>query len=246
MSTKPLSDFDASEMQARPDLYFRARYVWELPVRVTHWVNAVCITVLFLTGWYIAHPMLAPSGEPFRNFLMGRVRQVHFASALIFLVSFLCRIYWFWVGNNYARSGFPFVWRREWWQDLVRQAKDYLRLERGHVHLGHNALGGLAYTVCVVGLGWAQILTGLAMFSETNPGGFWDHIVGWVIPFLGGSFRVHMWHHLFAWCFVAFAILHVYIVLFDNALWRNGLVSGIVSGLKFYQKGDRASDKWVS
>jgi hypothetical protein len=42
------------------------------------------------------------------------------------------------------------------------------------VHLGHNALAGLSYTIFVIGLGWLQILTGLALYSETNPGGFWD------------------------------------------------------------------------
>ena len=180
------------------------------------------------------------------HFVMGRVREVHFAFAGLFLVSFFWRIYWFWMGNNYARSGFPFVWRASWWRDLSRQARDYLRLDRGHVHLGHNALGGLAYTLCVIGLGWAQILTGLALYSESNPGGLWDRLVGWINPLLGGSFRTRMWHHGFAWGFAAFAILHVYIVLFDSFQYRNGLITSMVSGMKFYKKGDLDSDTWVS
>ena len=241
-----VQQFDPREMSAHPEQYFRREYVWELPVRITHWVNALCLVVLFFTGLYISHPVLAPSGEAYRNFLMGRIRQIHFLAAMIFTVSFLVRIYWFWVGNNYSRSGFPFVWRPSWWRDLFRQATDYLRLDRGHVHLGHNSLGGLTYTILMVGLGWAQIFTGLALYSESKPGGILDHLFGWVLPLCGGSFQTHMWHHLFAWGFVFFAILHVYVVLFDSSQYGNGLITSIISGYKFYQKGDLTGDKWIS
>jgi Ni/Fe-hydrogenase 1 B-type cytochrome subunit len=164
----------------------------------------------------------------------------------VLLFSFLLRVYWFYVGNNYSRSGFPFVWRPEWWKDLIVQSRAYLSLQRGHVHLGHNALAGLVYTVFVIGLGWAQIITGFALYSQSNPGGFWDHMVGWVIPLMGGGFRVHTWHHFFAWGFVVFFILHIYVVLFDSNQYRNGLLSSIVSGYKFYEKGDLDNDRWVS
>jgi Ni/Fe-hydrogenase 1 B-type cytochrome subunit len=238
--------FDPVDMDRHPNLYFRREYVWQIPIRLTHWVTAVCLCVLFFTGLYIAHPILAPSGEAYKNFVMGYVREIHFIAAMIFTASFLLRIYWFWVGNNYARSGFPFVWRARWWRDLFRQATDYLRLERGHVHLGHNPLGGLAYTVFVVMLGWAQIFTGFALYSETNPNGFFGKLFGWVLPFLGGPFQTRMWHHLFAWGFVVFAILHIYIVLYDSTQYGNGLITSIISGYKFYQPGDLKDDKWIS
>ncbi len=221
-------------------------YVWELPVRLTHWVNAITVALMFATGLYIAFPQLIPAGEAYHHFVMGRVREIHFAAGMVFLVAFLARIYWFYMGNNYARSGFPFVWRAGWWRDLAGQSHAYLRLDRGHVHLGHNALAGLAYTVFVIGLGWAQILTGFALYSESRPGGFWDHATGWVIPLLGGSYRVHMWHHMFAWGFLVFFVFHLYVVLFDSSQYRNGLLSSIVSGFKFYEEGDLEPGRWVS
>jgi Ni/Fe-hydrogenase 1 B-type cytochrome subunit len=229
-----------------PAGYYRRRYVWQWPIRLSHWINALCVVVLFATGEYIAHPQLAPAGEAYKHFVMGRVREIHFAFAFVFLISFLWRIYWFWMGNNYARSGFPFVWRKAWWGDLTRQGRQYLSLKRGHVHLGHNALAGLAYTIFVIGLGWMQILTGLALYSESNPGGFWDRVVGWVIPLFGGPYRTHLWHHMFSWLFLVFAIVHVYVVLFDSEQYQNGLLSSIVSGYKFYEEGDLDHDKWVS
>jgi len=244
--TTSVHPLDHSDVRARPHRYYRRRYVWQWPIRIWHWVNAVCVTVLFFTGLYISWPLLAPAGEAYRNSVMGTVRLVHFSVAYIFLLNFIWRIYWFWMGNNYARSGFPFVWRWRWWKDLFRQTFDYLKLGRGHVHLGHNSLGGLSYTIFVIFMGWAQILTGLALYSEVNPGGFWDTSVGWLIPLLGGSFQVHMWHHLFAWGFLVFAIVHIYIVFYDGLQYRNGLVTSIVSGEKFYREGDLDHDTWVS
>jgi Ni/Fe-hydrogenase 1 B-type cytochrome subunit len=237
---------DPADMERHSHRYYRRRYVWQWPIRIFHWVNALCVTTLFLSGLYIASPLMAPAGEAFGNNVMGTVRMVHFSAAFIFLISFLWRIYWFYMGNNYARSGFPMVWKGQWWSDLARQVGDYLRLGRGHIHLGHNALGGLAYTLFVIGLGWAQIFTGLGLYSESNPGGRVDRLFGWILPLLGGSMSARMFHHLFAWGFVVFAILHVYIVFYDGLQYRNGLVGSMVSGEKFYREGDLDHEDWLS
>ena len=237
---------DHADIQARPHRYFRRRYVWQWPLRLWHWVNAVTVTILFFTGLYISWPLLAPAGEAYRSSVMGTVRMIHFICGFLFFVNFMWRIYWFWFGNNYARSGFPFFWRLSWWKDLFRQIFDYLKLERGHVHLGHGSLGGLSYTLFVILLGWAQILTGFALYSEGNPGGFWDFFVGWIPPLLGGSFQVHMWHHLFSYGFLFFAILHIYIVFYDGLQYKNGLVTSIITGEKFFREGDLDHDRWVS
>ena len=76
--------------------------------------------------------------------------------------------------------------------------------------------------------------------SESNSGGFWDGLVGWVIPLMGGSFRTHMWHHFFAWLFIVFAIVHVYIVILDSRQYRNGLIGSMITGMKF-----RADDEII-
>ncbi|MCC6393009.1 MAG: Ni/Fe-hydrogenase, b-type cytochrome subunit [Bryobacterales bacterium] len=222
------------------------KYVWELPVRVSHWVNVVSVTMLFATGLYISDPILAPNGEPYQHFVMGRARQIHFLFGYLLLFSFLLRVYWFYVGNNYARSGFPRVWKAEWWKDVRDQGLQYLRLDRGHVHLGHNAIAGLTYTIFVIFLGWFQILTGLALYSESNPGGFWDKMVGWLIPLFGGSFPLRMWHHTASWGFVVFVILHLYIVLYDDRQYKNGLISSMLAGFKFYERDDLDHDRWIS
>jgi len=228
-----MSDVRITQKPVDEGPHYQRIYVWQFPVRVFHWVNALCIAVLFTTGLLIAEPVFTSNGEAYKNFMMGRVRQIHFAAAWIFLVSFFLRIVWFWIGNEHSRSGFPYVWRVSWWKDLSRQAWDYLKLDMGHPHAGHNALAGLSYTIFVILLGWLQILTGLAIYAQGNPGGFLDSLVGWVIPIFGGPFQTQSWHHLFAWGFVVFVILHLYIVLLDARQYRNGLIVSMITGFKF-------------
>ena len=78
-------------------------YVWELPVRITHWVNVLSILVLSLTGYYISNPFFGTTGIAANEYLMGTIRFIHFAVAFVFAVSVLFRIYWAFVGNRYAR-----------------------------------------------------------------------------------------------------------------------------------------------
>src|ERR1039458_10663863 len=75
------------------ELLYARKYVWQLPIRLCHWVNVLAITTLFATGLYISSPILAPNGEAWQHFVMGRVRQIHFISGYVLLFSFLVRIY---------------------------------------------------------------------------------------------------------------------------------------------------------
>jgi len=225
---------------------FGRRYVWQLPVRITHWADALAITVLFSTGMFIGSPILSPNGEAWRNFLMGRFREFHFIFAYVFLCGWLLRSYWFWTGNNYARSGFPMVWKKSWWNDLTSQMWAYIKNNPGAPHLGHNALGGFTYTLTVILLGAFQLVTGFGLYSETHPGGFWDRVFGWVIPLLGGPMSTRTWHHLAAWGFAIFVMIHVYIVFYDGVNYRSGLISSMISGYKYYKDGDEDNASWIS
>src|SRR5579863_2730959 len=102
-----------------PELFAGRKYVWEFPVRLSHWVNAIAIAALFVTGLYIATPILAPGGEAANHFVMGKFRMLHFAFGLALLLGVLLRVYWFFVGNNYARSGFPLFWRWSWYKAVI-------------------------------------------------------------------------------------------------------------------------------
>jgi Ni/Fe-hydrogenase 1 B-type cytochrome subunit len=228
-----------SPTTSRPTAFtgYERVYVWQWPVRIFHWITALSVLTLFVSGWLIWNPVLVSNGEAVDHFVMGRVREVHLVSAMAFSVAFVWRLVWYFLGNRHARSGIPMVWRRDWWKNLLRQASDYLKLEAGHPHLGHNALAGLSYAIFPVGLGAAQIVTGFALYGQANPGGLSDRLFGWVIPLLGSGMQTTAWHHLFAWGFVVFVILHVYILYIDARQYRNGLIVSMITGFKFRRRG---------
>ena len=81
-----------------------AVYVYETPVRIWHWVNALAVTLLAVTGYLIANPLPSLSGEASDHFLMGYIRFVHFAAAYVFAIAFIGRLYWALVGNEHAKE----------------------------------------------------------------------------------------------------------------------------------------------
>ena len=53
----------------------REIYVWELPVRIFHWANAVAIVVLCVTGYLIGNPpAIQHATPPEANYWFGWVR----------------------------------------------------------------------------------------------------------------------------------------------------------------------------
>src|ERR1019366_1423545 len=103
-----------------------ARYVWELPIRIIHWVNALAIFTLIATGLYIANPVLMQSGEAYRVFLMGRIIGLHYIAAFVMTCCVAGRMYWFFMGNNYARSGVPMPWKLSWYKAVIHQIREYM------------------------------------------------------------------------------------------------------------------------
>src|SRR5574340_927441 len=87
-------------------------YVWEFPVRLTHWLYIICITALSVTGLYIGKPYLYAPSEG--GYVMGWMRFVHFVAAYVLAVSLFVRIYWSLVGNEFSRWRvfFPFSSKR--------------------------------------------------------------------------------------------------------------------------------------
>ncbi len=76
-------------------------YVWELPVRLSHWGIVAAVTVLTWTGLYMNHPFLIFHGP--REWTMGTVRFIHEIAGFELIGALIVRIYWFFAGNHWAR-----------------------------------------------------------------------------------------------------------------------------------------------
>ena len=202
-------------------------YVWQIPVRATHWVTALSILVLSLTGIYIASPFVVPDGGSF----MTSVRFIHVVTAFVFIGSGLVRAYWMFAGNRFARWTAFAPTNRGRWGEVLSQTRWYLFL-RPHVPkvLGHNALAAATYMVIFLIL-LLQAVTGLALMGVdgTQP---WSALFGW-IPDLIGIQTMRLVHHLLMWALAAFVIHHVYSALLVDHVERNGLLGSIFTGYKF-------------
>jgi Ni/Fe-hydrogenase 1 B-type cytochrome subunit len=202
-------------------------YVWQVPVRLTHWVTAACIVLLSLTGGYIADPFLIPPGGN----VMTTVRLVHMVTAFTLIGSLLLRLVWMVAGNRFARwSAFiPTSWFQA--TEVFRQAAFYafLRKEIPKV-LGHNQLAAAAYLVLFLLL-FVETVTGFALdaLQGTQP---WATLFGWILDLLGPQL-VRVIHHLSMWAILAIALFHVYSSVLVDHIEKNGLVSSIFSGFKF-------------
>lgn len=213
---------------------FRRLYVWQIPVRFYHWVNAVCIVALVATGLMIGHPLTIDySTEAYQQYWFGSVRFVHFVAAFIFVFNTAARIYWGFVGNRYAswRTFLPLT--RKQWREIVEVLKvDIFQTEiKGHISIGHNALAAFIYFLTFVAF-LLQSLLGFALYSEMSTSAL-PRLFHWVVPMMGGDFAVRHWHHTLTWFFVIFAIIHVYLVFYHDYVEGRGTTSSMIGGWKF-------------
>jgi len=216
----------------------RPVYVFELPVRVWHWLHALSIFALIVTGYLISHPLSAPEGEASENFLMGNIRMIHFMAGYVFTIGLLVRFYWGLVGNKYAREMLILpVWSGKWWRGLWEEVKYYSFLRReSPMHEGHNPLAQAAMWVFNTILGVFMILTGFALYSEGLGLGSWaDRWFGWLIPLMGGSQNLKMWHEFGMWLFLVFIIIHIYMAIRADLMGRQSSLMTIINGWRTYR-----------
>lgn len=216
-------------------------YVYEAPVRLWHWINALCIVVLGVTGYLIASPLPTIQGEPNYLFVMGYIRFIHFAAAYIFTVGFIGRIYWAFVGNKHSRELFLLpIFKKAYWKELAHEIRWYAFLTKEpKKYVGHNPLAAIFMIAIIVVGGVVMVITGFALYAEqAGPGSWQDTLFGWVIPLFGQSQDVRMWHHWGLWIITVFVLLHIYAAVREDIMSRQSLVSTMISGWRFF-KDDR-------
>jgi Ni/Fe-hydrogenase 1 B-type cytochrome subunit len=216
----------APMVEPMPDGRVRV-YIWQVPVRVTHWLIAFAIFFLSLTGGYIADPFLIPPGGS----VMTTMREIHIISAIVLLLAGLWRTVWLLVGNRFARWTAFIPTNRNQALELFRQAGFYafIRKEIPKV-LGHNQLAATAY-IALVGLIVVEAVTGFVLYGVlgAEPAAT---LFGWVRELVGLQ-TIRLIHHLAMWGILAIVVFHVYSCMLVDNIEKNGLLSSIISGYKF-------------
>ncbi|MGR8935321.1 MAG: Ni/Fe-hydrogenase, b-type cytochrome subunit [Gammaproteobacteria bacterium] len=217
----------------------QAVYVYEIPVRAWHGLNALCIIALVVSGYLIAAPLPSPGGEASEHYVMGYVRFVHFAAGYLLAISLLFRLYWAFAGNEYARQLFlPPLFKAAFWNGVWHEIRWYAFLEKApRKYTGHNPLAVLAMHFMFVWGTLFMIVTGFALYGEGEGQGSWQYALfsSWVIPLFGQSQDVHSWHHLVMWLIVCFVIIHVYVAVREDKLSRQSVLSTIATGWRSFK-----------
>lgn len=223
-----------------------AVYVYEAPLRIWHWINALAILALAITGYFIGSPLPTLSGEASDYYLMGYIRFVHFAAGYILLIGFLGRIYWAFVGNSHAREIFlPPFFKRDYWSGVLHEIRWYAFLEKEpRKYTGHNPLAILFMHFMFVWGMLFMIVTGFALYGEGTGLDSWQFALfsSWVIPLLGQSMDVHTWHHLGMWWILLFVMAHIYVAIREDIMSRQSLVSTMISGWRTFKDQRKVDD----
>lgn len=226
---------------------FKRAYVWQLPVRIFHWLNALAIVVLCVSGVIISNPpVILSHQEAIDMYWFGIIRFSHFVAAYVFVVTIVLRMYWGFVGNKYARWSAFVPFTKEAWHNLKHVMKvDVLLLnDKDHkvenISVGHNSMAALAYVGFFI-LFLVMIFTGFGLYASMTTAWF-PSLFSWVVPLLGGDFTARMVHHIVMWPIILIAIIHIYLVFYHEWLEGRGEVSSMFSGYKFV-RSDRLSDK---
>jgi len=200
-------------------------------VRITHWVNAIALTIMVATGLRIfnAYPAFARKGEtfccyPFEHrpipasltfggWLAG-ARNWHFAMMWVLVVNGLVYLGFIYLHGEW-RDLAP---RRGDLRDAVEMARFYLFARREHPHQGkHNALQRGAYFAMPV-VGAAAVLTGLAIWKpvELSP----------LTNLMGGYVWARYWHFLAMIALVVLTFGHVFMVFSVDPYSLRSIVTG--------------------
>jgi len=217
---------------------FRRIYIWELPVRLYHWVTVATMVALVTTGLIMGRPPAIASGaEASSAYWFGIVRFLHFAAGFVFFFAFVLRVYWMFAGNAYAswRNFFPLTPKA-----FTRQARevgkvvrtDILQIDKKPVdYLGHNALAAWTYAFMFAVTLFISA-TGFALYAPMSSA-WLPGLFTWVVPLLGGDASVRFWHHIATWFFILFTVVHVYLAVFHEVVEGKGELSSIISGTRF-------------
>jgi len=217
--------------------HLRRVFVWELPVRIYHWVNALTIVALVATGLMIGNPLaLKSGGEAYASYWFGWVRFVHFAAAYIFFFNFLFRLYWGFVGNKYAdwKNFIPTnkAFFKEMWE--VLKIDIFLKKDKEHMSVGHNPVAGFTYFLAFLAF-LLQAITGFGLYAAMSDS-FIANAFAWVPYVFGGDFALRNLHHITTWFFILFTIVHVYLVFYHDYVEGRGEISSMGGGWKFIEE----------
>lgn len=207
-------------------------------IRFWHWTNALVVTVLCVTGYFIGTPPPSSIGDTSVLYWMGWIRFIHLAAGYLFAVLSLMRLWLAFSAGGIAHQLFlPEIWRASWLRGLMKQIEwNLLLTDRPFRYIGLNPLGNIIMLLAFVIPGLLLILTGFAMYAEVTGHESWQYLLfGWMTALWGNTLDLHILHRLAMWVVIGFVMVHVYISVREDILSRQTTVSTMLSGDRLFR-----------
>ena len=214
-----------------------------LSTRLWHWLNLLCVVVLFMSGLTIsnAHRMLYWGDWGFAReqawlvvprfpdwmtipgyYSLAVARDWHVLMAWPFALGLLFMWVAMLVNRHFQRD--ITTSRREWRPDAIRKdVVEHLKLNFEHGEGKYNFLQKLAYGLVLGVFLPMMIFTGMAISPGVEP------VLGWLVDLLGGRQSARSLHFIFAFAVFGFFIVHVALVLLSGPI---GQIRGMITGGK--------------
>jgi thiosulfate reductase cytochrome b subunit len=183
----------------------KERQLHPLPLRITHWINAVAIFIMIGSGWKIYDDDVIFGWLHFPDFLtIGKWAQHglqwHFFGMWIFVLNGLAYLAYGIATGRFRRKLFPISVR-----DILATVGDALRFRLSHDDLTHyNAVQKILYLGIIL-VGILIVISGLAL---------WKPVQFSELAALLGSFQtIRVVHFLCMSAIVGFLLVHVALAL---------------------------------
>jgi len=212
-------------------------YLHPIPVRVWHWINAVCFIVLITTGIQIRYPELV------NFFSFKTAMHIHGWVGFVLIANYLI---WFvfYILTGKIRIYIPTLNPKKLVREILRQVYYYgygIFIGNPNPHQPvpdnkFNPLQKVIYFFIMVFLLPAQLITGLLL---------WDpKLFSRRIDILGGIMIVHTIHVVLFSFFAAFIFVHIYLATLGHTALAH--IKAMLTGYEECEEGlaSESSDLW--
>ena len=214
-------------------------FVYSSVNRILHWIRALVVTGLIITGFYIADPFLTSDGST-DKLLYAAWTKWHLIIGFILIASGLLRIYLFFFGKDSEgelRSLKDFFSIKSW---LV-QIKSYFFIGELRKKGLYGPLQFLTYTAIMLLLIVSSI-TGLVLYVHVyhqGLGGLLYEPMRAVEAWMGGLATVRYIHHIAVWGFLIFIPIHIYMVIWSAIRFKHAALDVMFTGYDYHLKKEK-------
>lgn len=229
-------------------------HVWDLPTRVFHWVNFICVVVLAVIGTVILYDKELGVSDAGKVLL----KTTHVWFGYVFALNLIWRIVWAFVGNQHARWSSILPFHRGYLTECKLYLCSLMRSD-AQPYVGHNPLARAMVTLLLLLL-FVQAVTGLILAGTDiyyPPFGSW--ISAWIaapgvepstiVPYSKTGIDPVIWeamrafrspivtvHYWIFFALLASITIHILGVVVTEIREGGGIVSAMITGKKVFDR----------